>query len=272
MQTGRFTCHTCGEGWLSAPSSLYLLEFTLPDGTALVDAAGIEALARRLLGSSLAAVDALVRSAKSAARQGGRDLALADLEGGIPGPRPNPAAEWRIAVHEAGHAVVAHLLRRSEVTRLSMGPEGGLTERALRDWEGLETEFDDHLATDLAGRAAERVVLGTVSGGAGGTRHSDLAQATRLALRLETQMGLGTLGPVWVEETGHRDPDLYRRIRLRLETAEARAASLITAHLPALLALARALLAERELAGAGLAARLAALDAPDGPTACAQAG
>ena len=259
------------------------VEVPLPDRAAIaqvlrqglgarVDATGIEALARRLLGSSLAAVDALVRSAKSAARQSGRDLALADLEGGIPGPRPNPAAEWRIAVHEAGHAVVAHLLRRSEVTRLSMGPEGGLTERALRDWEGLETEFDDHLATDLAGRAAERVVLGTISGGAGGTRHSDLAQATRLALRLETQMGLGALGPVWVEETGYRDPDLYRRIRLRLETAEARAASLITAHLPALLALARALLAERELAGAGLAALLAALDAQDDPTACARAG
>lgn len=168
--------------------------------------------------------------------------------------------------------MVAHLLHRSQVKRLSMGPDGGLTERVLLDWEGLEAEFEDHLAADLAGRAAEQVVLGTVSGGAGGARQSDLAQATRLALRLETQMGLGDLGPVWVEETGYRDPDLYRRIRVRLEAAEARAASLITAHLPALLALARALLAERELSGARLAVLLAALDAPDGPTACTLAG
>lgn len=36
MASGRFTCHACGENWLSAPSSLYLLEITLPDGTELV--------------------------------------------------------------------------------------------------------------------------------------------------------------------------------------------------------------------------------------------
>jgi hypothetical protein len=36
VQTGRFTCHGCGEGWLSAPSTIYLMQLTLPDGTDLV--------------------------------------------------------------------------------------------------------------------------------------------------------------------------------------------------------------------------------------------
>lgn len=63
------------------------VEVPLPDRAAIaqvlcqglgarVDATDTEALACRLLGPSLAAVDALVRSARSAARQGGRDLRL----------------------------------------------------------------------------------------------------------------------------------------------------------------------------------------------------
>lgn len=36
MASGRFTCHACDETWLSAPSSIYLLEVILRDGTALV--------------------------------------------------------------------------------------------------------------------------------------------------------------------------------------------------------------------------------------------
>ena len=124
--------------------------------------------------------------------------------------------------------------------------------------------FDDRQAHRRGLVVVARPVPGPVDGAGDGVQSSQIG-AGRIGR-------LGALGPVWVEETGYRDPDLYRRIRLRLETAEARAASLITAHLPALLALARALLAERELAGAGLAALLAALDAQDDPTACARAG
>jgi DNA polymerase III delta prime subunit len=238
----------------------------------LIAADEIGTLARQLLGYSMAAVDALIRAAKSSARQAGRRLTLADLKAAIPGPPPNPTADWRIAVHEAGHAVVAHLLSRSRVLRISMGPAGGLTERTLCDWEGVEADFADHLATLLAGRAAERVVLGSVSGGSGGAAHSDLAQATRLAMQIETRLGLGGLGPVWVEETGYRDPDLYPRIRARIEAAEARAASLIAAHREGLIDLARALLDERELSGDRLEGLLVALDAPDAPAARALAG
>ena len=52
------------------------------------------------------------------------------------------------------------------------------------------------LAELMAGRAAERLVLGAVSAGAGGPPDSDLALATRVALDLETRYGLGAEGPL----------------------------------------------------------------------------
>lgn len=121
-------------------------------GTALTPAE-ISALSQRLIGASMATVDALIRSAKSAARVAGRPVGLTDLEAELPGPAPNPALTRRVAVHEAGHAVVAHLLKQGRVTRVSLGNGGGLTERFVEDSESLIAEFDDHLTIHLAGRA-----------------------------------------------------------------------------------------------------------------------
>lgn len=36
MQSGRFTCSVCGEGWAAAPSFLYAMQFKLPAGAKLV--------------------------------------------------------------------------------------------------------------------------------------------------------------------------------------------------------------------------------------------
>jgi len=36
MQTGRFCCEECGEGWSSAPSYIYAMRFVFPDGTQVV--------------------------------------------------------------------------------------------------------------------------------------------------------------------------------------------------------------------------------------------
>ena len=230
-------------------------------GTALTPAE-IAGLSQRLIGASMATVDALIRSAKSAARVAGRPVGLTDLEAELPGPAPKPALTRRVAIHEAGHAVVAHLLKQGRVTRVSLGNGGGLTERFVEDSESLVAEFADHLAVHLAGRAAERVILGSISAGAGGPKESDLAQATRLATMIDTQFGLGAYGPVWMQEAGFRDPALVGRIRTRLEAAEARATEMIAAHQAGLMALADALVAEGELSGARLDGLLAGLNGP----------
>ncbi|MDT8854752.1 AAA family ATPase [Paracoccaceae bacterium Fryx2] len=159
-------------------------------GTALTGAE-IDRLSQRLIGESMATVDALIRSARSAARVAGRPLDLAILEARLPQPAPSPAVSWRVAVHEAAHAVVAHLLNQGRVTRVSLAQGGGLTEQTFDHGESLEGAFDDHLTVYMAGRAAKRLLLGAVSAGSGGPKESDLAQATRLATLIETQFGLG---------------------------------------------------------------------------------
>jgi DNA polymerase III delta prime subunit len=233
-------------------------------GTALNDQE-VDQLSQRLIGESMASVDALMRNARSAARLAGRPLGLADLENAMPGPAPAPAITRRVAIHEAGHALVNHILGVGRVTRVSLrggGGDGGLTERLLAHTEGTEAELDDYLTVDLAGRAAEQTILGSVSSGAGGPPGSDLARATRLAEMVETQFGLGASGLVWLEQGAMRDPVILRRIRLRLEAAEARALALIEAHCAGVLAIADALVAEGELSGRRLDDLLATFCSP----------
>lgn len=52
------------------------------------------------------------------------------------------------------------------------------------------SSLDAYLTVLLAGRAAEGVLLGEVSSGAGGSENSDLAKAIRLAAGAELCFGL----------------------------------------------------------------------------------
>jgi cell division protease FtsH len=104
-----------------------------------------------------------------------------------------------VAVHEAGHALVATLLPNADpvakVTILPAGQALGVTEQLPEDERHLypESYLKDSLAVRLGGRAAELVVLGEPSSGAG----SDLAGATELAIRMVRDYGMSErLGPV----------------------------------------------------------------------------
>ncbi|WP_438754844.1 ATP-dependent Zn protease [Pararhizobium sp. O133] len=153
-------------------------------------------LATRAQGQSGADIERAVREARSRARRQGRALTYADIEAAIRGRRPplNPRTRWRIAVHEAGHAIVHHHLRLGCIQGLTIDTESGghntLTfNNRLRDERAW---YDNMLAMLMAGRAAEVLVLGTASGGSGGADESDLARATRMALDMETVLGFGT--------------------------------------------------------------------------------
>jgi cell division protease FtsH len=103
-----------------------------------------------------------------------------------------------VAYHEAGHALVAWLTPGADpVHKVTIIPHG----RALGVTEQMPT--DDHynysreyllarLAVMLGGRTAEEIAIGDITTGA----ENDLVEATRLARRMITRWGMGSLGLV----------------------------------------------------------------------------
>jgi len=212
----------------------------------------LEQLARQAVGHSLASIDAAIRAARSEARHTGHPLDLAMLRAQL---RLTPEEEdrevlWRYAVHEAGHTVVSAALRLGTIKRMSISRDGGQVASQLVIGHGVLTEIENEICHDLAGRAAERLVFGSVSAGAGGSATSDLSQATRRAVGIETTWGLGELGPLWLpapETVLLTDEKLRARVRARLEAAEARAVSIVKTHKANMLALAETLLEKRSM-------------------------
>ena len=120
------------------------------------------------------------------------------------GPRDSsnallPGEKRAVAIHEAGHALVAlcsaHADPVTKVTILPAGQSLGVTQQLPADERHLYSEsyLYDSLAVRLGGRAAELLVLGEASTGAA----SDLAGATELATRMVRDWGFSPrLGPI----------------------------------------------------------------------------
>lgn len=100
----------------------------------------------------------------------------------------------RAAIHEAGHAIVMAALGLGQVKILRLSPDGGETRLRWFDTDSTRALLHRRCAGHLAGRAAEILLLGEASGGAGGTEDSDLHQATMLIMQCELSLGLGGLG------------------------------------------------------------------------------
>ncbi|RJL15837.1 AAA family ATPase [Paracoccus siganidrum] len=214
----------------------------------------LQALATICVGQSAGAVDAAIRAARSDARHDRTSLSVKAIRRhlGIDADPAQAATDWRVALHECGHAIACAALGCGTVQRLLILPDGGQTIRQSGPQQAVLEDLEGEIAYNLAGRAAERLVLGDVSGGAGGTSDSDLAQATRLALAIDVILGLGADGPVWTAAADYellRDPVIHARVRQRLEAAEQRATDILAAQESLLRDMAKALLRQRELAG-----------------------
>jgi cell division protease FtsH len=116
-----------------------------------------------------------------------------------------PEEKHAVAVHESGHAMIAALAEHADpvakVTILPAGQTLGVTEQLPLVERHMYSEdyLQDSLAVRLGGRAAELVVLGQGSTGAG----NDLASATDLATKMVREFGLSkVLGPVGYPEGG----------------------------------------------------------------------
>jgi cell division protease FtsH len=98
-----------------------------------------------------------------------------------------------IAYHEAGHAVVTHLLPFADTVRkvsiVSRGQAGGFTMITPEEDRGLwtRTQLEQRLAGLLGGMAAEEIVFGDITTGSS----NDLEQATAIASSMVQQYGMG---------------------------------------------------------------------------------
>jgi cell division protease FtsH len=166
-----------------------------------------------------------------------------------------PEEKHAVAVHESGHAMVAALSDHADpvakVTILPAGQTLGVTEQLPLVERHMYTEdyLHDSLAVRLGGRAAELVVLGQGSTGAG----NDLAGATDLAVKMVREFGLSSaLGPVGYPEGGSvflggdgpamssrpfseaTQAEIDREVSKLLRQAEDRAVDLLKTHRPEL--------------------------------------
>ncbi|WP_404403425.1 AAA family ATPase [Pelagibacterium halotolerans] len=149
----------------------------------------ITAIAALAIGKSPAAIEAAVRSAEARARKAGRALAAGDLAAALaPDPAQDTPSLRTVALHEAGHAVVAHRLG-TPVTAVSVIAEGmsaGTTQTELPEG-GLAVEtVETMVKIALAGRATDALLGDGPTAGAA----SDLATATELLVKARTRWGL----------------------------------------------------------------------------------
>jgi cell division protease FtsH len=125
-----------------------------------------------------------------------------------------PEERHRLAVHEAGHTVVAHFLPHTDplykVTIIPRGQAlGGTQQLPEQERHTLpENYLNDRLAVMLGGRTAEKLLLNTVSSGA----DEDIRQVTALARAMVARWGMSEdIGPVDLRES-EEHPFLGREI------------------------------------------------------------
>jgi cell division protease FtsH len=180
----------------------------------------------------------------------------------------NDAEKKLTAYHEAGHALVGHVMPDSDpvhkVTIIPRGGTGGVTWFLPPEDKSYTSvvEFKDILARALGGRVAEKVTYGAdrITTGAG----SDLRKATEIARDMVIEQGMGpTLrdqvfhednGGMMFDRMGHERPyseETAKLIDQEVETlikeAAVRAEAVITANRSLLEDLANALLKEETI-------------------------
>ncbi|OLS51848.1 hypothetical protein BV392_07405 [Rhodovulum sulfidophilum] len=107
----------------------------------------------------------------------------------------------------------------------------------------------------MSGRAAERLVLGDISGGAGEDRESDLALATSLVLQMDRELGLGCNGDGWLgpSEMQRLTEQEKQRVRAKLGQAERKAYALLGSRKDTLVNISNDLVQRREMNASALA-------------------
>jgi cell division protease FtsH len=176
-------------------------------GLILAPDVNLDTLARTITGFSGADLANLCNEAAlNAARENHTEIHQVDFESAVDrillGEKRNLVLneEQRtiIAYHESGHALVAWFTPDADpVNKVTIIPRGralGVTEQMPgEDQYNYSQEYLlARLAVMLGGRVSEEIALKSITTGA----ENDLAEATRLARRMITRWGMGSLGPM----------------------------------------------------------------------------
>lgn len=169
------------------------------------DSVNLDKLAAKTAGSSGADLANIANEAAIiAARRNAKQISNADLTEAFEKVAIGPERKAKVmnekekqltAYHEAGHALVGHILPDSDpvhkVTIIPRGGTGGVTWFLPPEDKSYTNvyEFKDILARALGGRIAEKVVYGDdgITTGAG----SDLRKATEIARDMVIEQGMG---------------------------------------------------------------------------------
>ena len=233
-------------------------------------------LARRTPGFSPADIENMLNEAALlAARRNGMKIRMDEIEEAITKVIAGPEKKSRViseeerkltAYHEAGHAVVAHVLPKTDpvhqITIIPRGRAGGFTMILPKEdkYYGTKETMREQIIHLLGGRVAEMLTLDDVSTGAS----NDIQRATDIAKEMVTKYGFSEkLGPVnysssdevflgkdfstrqnYSEETAS---EIDEEVKAIIEEAYEAAKTILSEHMPQLTAVAEGLLAVETL-------------------------
>ena len=117
----------------------------------------------------------------------------------------------KTAYHEAGHAIIAHVLPSLDpVRQISIIPSGKALGYTLNPpvedkYSVYKNGIKEEIAMLLGGRAAEKIIFDDISGGAS----NDIQRATNLARSMVTKLGMSDdLGPI-VYGSEHENDEVF---------------------------------------------------------------
>ena len=116
----------------------------------------------------------------------------------------------KTAYHEAGHAVLSHVLPLMDpVHQISIIPSGmalgyTLNLPAEDKYSVYRNELKQKISMLLGGRVAEQIIFDDFSGGAS----NDIQRATEIARKMVMQLGMSELGPI-LYGSGHSESEVF---------------------------------------------------------------
>ncbi len=248
-----------------------------------VDLARVAKTTAGFTGADLA--NLLNEAALLAARRGKSLIGMEDIEDAfikvIAGPKKKSRAmkdreKKNTAYHEAGHAIIAHVLPTMDpVQQISIIPSGNALGYTLNPpkedkYSVYKNELKEKISMLLGGRAAEELIFGDVSGGAS----NDIQRATEIAKKMVTQLGMSDVLGLRAFGNTHSEVFLGRdfsssqdysddtaakidsEIHLIIEEAYNRAKEILTAHMDKLHFIAEFLLRNEIMDGEQFAAAM----------------